>query len=403
MVNPKRMLAEFLELTRIPSPSRREAAVAEAVTAKLRAIGLRVRRDHCHRAFGGETGNIIAHLPGSRRGKRSLLLNAHIDTVPQLMLRSEDASVRRSGTSSSAKAEASPLRRVASVPVPRRAGKYIVSGGDGPFGADDKVGVVAILEALRCVVEDGIEHPALDIVFTVGEESGLLGAKGLDARELRAAIGFTFDSDGRAGRVVNRAPSQDSFTATITGRAAHAGVAPEKGVNAIRIAARAIAGMRMGRVDPETTANIGIIEGGVATNIVPDRVRIEGEARSHSDRKLERQLDHMLKRLHDAAAEGGGGIEIEVRPQYRSFHLAKETPALQVAAAAVRSIGRRMKLETTGGGSDANIFNAHGVPTAIIGCGYDNPHSARERMEVAEFEPLGRLAVALIRVAAAAP
>lgn len=372
MVNPKRMLAEFLELTRIPSPSRREGAVAVAVMAKLRAMGLRVRRDHCHRAFGGETGNIIAHLAGSRRGKRSLLLNAHLDTVPQ------------------------------SVPVPRKAGRYIVSGGSAPFGADDKVGVVAILEALRCVVEDGVEHPALDIVFTVGEESGLLGAKGLDARELRAAIGFTFDSDGRAGRVVNRAPSQDSFTATITGRAAHAGVAPEKGVNAIRIAARAIARMRMGRVDRETTANIGIIEGGVATNIVPDRVRIEGEARSHSDRKLERQLDHMLKRLHDAAAAGGGGIEIEVRPQYRSFHLAAESAAIRVAAAAVRSIGRRMKLETTGGGSDANIFNAHGVPTAIIGCGYDSPHSARERMEVAEFEPLGRLAVALIRVAAAA-
>jgi tripeptide aminopeptidase len=370
MVNPKRMLAEFLELTRIPSPSRREAAVAEAVTAKLRAIGLRVRRDRCRNAFGGETGNIIAHLPGSRRRKQTLLLNAHLDTVPQ------------------------------AVPAPRKAGKYIVSGGNAAYGADDKAGVVAILEALRCVVEDGIEHPPLDIVFTVGEESGLLGAKGLDAKELRAAIGFTFDSGGRAGRVVNRAPSQDSFTAVIAGRAAHAGVSPERGVNAIRIAARAIAGMRMGRVDRETTANIGIIEGGVATNIVPDRVRVEGEARSHSDHKLERQLDHMLRRLHDAAADGGGGIEIEVRPQYRSFHLAAESPAIRVAAAAVSSIGRRIKLETTGGGSDANIFNAYGIPTAILGCGYDNPHSARERMEVAEFAPLGRLAVALIRSAA---
>jgi len=369
MINGKRMLAELMELARIPSPSRREGALAGVVVDKLRALGLRPRRDRCHRALGGETGNVIARVPGSRRGRGSLLLNAHLDTVAQ------------------------------AAPRPRVAGNYVVSDADGPFGADDKVGVVVILEALRCVIEVRVEHPPLDVIFTVGEEVGLLGAKGLDARELRASMGFTFDSGGRAGRIVNQAPSQDSFAAVITGRAAHAGVAPEKGVNAIRIAARAIAGMRMGRIDHETTANIGIIEGGVATNIVPDRVRVEGEARSHDDRKLERQLDHMLRRLHDAAAEGGGGIEIEVRPQYRSFNLSADSPVIRVAAAAVRSIRRRMTLETTGGGSDANIFNAHGVPTAIVGCGFDNPHSPAERVAVAELAPLGRLAVGLIEAA----
>ncbi|UCH33992.1 MAG: M20/M25/M40 family metallo-hydrolase [Armatimonadota bacterium] len=372
MVSGKRMLAELMELTRIASPSRREAAVAEVVMAKLRGMGLRPRRDSAHRSFGGEVGNVIVRVPGSRRGQQSLLLNAHLDTV----------------------AQASPVQA-------RVAGKYIVSSGDAPFGADDKVGVVAILEALRCVAEDGIEHPPLDVIFTVGEEAGLLGAKGLDPGRLRAGMGFTFDSGGRVGRIVNQAPSQDSFTAVITGRAAHAGVSPEKGVNAIRIAARAIAGMRQGRIDRETTANVGIIEGGVATNIVPERVRLEGEARSHNNRKLERQLQHMLKRIHDAAAEGGGGIDIEVRPQYRRFGLAADSPTIEVAERAVRAVGRRMKLETTGGGSDANIFNQHGVPTAILGCGYDNPHSASERMEIGEFAPLGRLTVALIRSAAA--
>ena len=370
MVDGKRMLAELMELARIPSPSRCEGGMARAVTVKLRALGLRPRQDRCHQAFGGEVGNVIVRVPGSRRAAAPLLLNAHLDTVAQ------------------------------AVAMPRAAGKYVVGGGDAPFGADDKVGVVAILEALRCVIEDGAPHPPLEVVFTVGEEAGLLGAKGLDYGALRAAVGFTFDSGGRVGRVVNRAPSQDSFRAIVTGRAAHAGVSPEKGVNAIRIAARAIAGMRQGRIDAETTANVGVIEGGVATNIVPERVRVEGEARSHDSRKLERQLRHMLKRLHDAAAEGGGGIEIELLPQYRRFDLAPERPVLRVAAAAARGIGRRMKLESTGGGSDANIFNERGIPTAIVGCGYDNPHSASERMEVAELEPLGRFAVGLIAAAA---
>ncbi len=368
MVNSKRMLAELMELARIPSPSRREGAVAAAVMGKLRALGLRPRRDQCHRAFGGEAGNIIAHVPGSRGRRGALLLNAHLDTVAQAR------------------------------PRPRVAGPYVVGSG-APFGADDKVGVVAILEALRCVVAEGLQHPPLQIVFTVGEEAGLLGAKGLAASELCAGMGFTFDSGGRVGRIVHQAPSQDSFAAVIFGRAAHAGVSPEKGVNAIAIAARAIAGMRMGRIDRETTANVGVIQGGVATNIVPDRVQVEGEARSHDDSKLRRQFEHMLKRLHDAAVAGGGGIEIEVRPQYRSFNLPTDCPVLQVAAKAVRSIGRRIRLESTGGGSDANIFNSHGIPTAIIGCGMDNPHSAAERMTVAELEPLGRLAVALIEAA----
>jgi len=364
------MLAEFMELARLSSPSGKEGALAAAVMAKLRSIGLRPRRDACHRTFGGKVGNVIVHVPASPRGRAPLLLNAHLDTV----------------------AQAGPVK-------PKISGRYIVSGSNTPLGADDKVGVVAILEALRCVMEDGVEHPPLEVVFTVAEEVGLHGAKGLDYRRLRAAMGFTFDSGGRVGRIVNRAPSQDSFTAVITGRAAHAGVSPEKGVNAIRIAARAIAGMRMGRIDEETTANVGVIEGGVATNIVPERVRIEGEARSHDDRKLDRQLRHMLERLHDAAADGGG-IEIEVEPKYRAFNLAPTSPVMRVAAAAVRGIGRRMKLDKTGGGSDANIFNQHGIPTALIGCGYDNPHSPSERMEVAEFEPLGRLAVALIESAA---
>jgi len=382
VIKSKRMIAEFMELARIESPSRREGAIARVVIAKLRALGLRVRQDRAHHSFGGETGNIIARLPGSRRNLPPLLLNAHLDTV----------------------AQATPV-------TPRISGKHIVSSGAAPFGADDKVGVVAILEALRCVIEDGIEHPPLEIVFTVGEEMGLRGAKALDCGRLKARIGFSFDATGRVGNVVNRAPSQDTFRAVVTGRAAHAGMAPEKGVNAIRIAARAIAGMRIGRIDSETTANIGVIEGGVATNIVPDRVRIEGEARSHDPGKLERQMNHMLQCLHDAAAEacppgracapgrGGGGIEIEVEPEYRAFRLAEDSAAIRIAAGAARGIGRRLKLHATGGGSDANIFNAHGIATAVVGCAYDNPHSPQERMKISEFEPLGRFAVALIRSA----
>jgi tripeptide aminopeptidase len=370
VIDPKRMLAELMELARIPSPSRREGAMATAVMGKLRALGLRPRQDRAHKHFGGETGNIIARLPGSRRGQGALLLNAHLDTVPQAQ------------------------------PTPRIAGKYVVSATDAPFGADDKVGVVAILEALRCVSEDGLEHPPLEIIFTVAEEAGLLGARALERSQLRADLGYAFDSGGRVGRVVTRAPSHDVLTVLITGRAAHAGVAPEKGVNAIAIAARAVAGMRLGRIDEETTANIGVIEGGVATNVVPERVRIRGEARSHDQRKLDRQLKHMLRRFHDAACAAGASIEIEIEPQYRSFDLAPDSPAVQVARAAVTRIGRRIKLDTTGGGSDANIFNTHGLPTAIIGCAMDDPHSPSERMEVAELEPLARLAVALIQAAA---
>jgi tripeptide aminopeptidase len=349
-----RFLADFLELVRIPSPSGHEGKVAQVVKAKLMAMGLTFEEDEAGKGFGGEQGNLIVKVTGNLPDAPPLLLNAHLDTV-----------VPCEGVN------------------PVVEGDKVRSDGTTILGADNKAGVCVLLELLRVLQEDGIPHGPLEIVFTVGEETGLHGAKHLDYSRLQAKVGFVFDSGPPVNQVIVQAPSQKSLRAKIYGKAAHAGVSPEKGINAIQLAARAIAAMRLGRIDAETTANIGVIKGGLATNIVPELVEIHGEARSHDPRKLEEQIAHMVTLLESEAQKGGGKAEVEVWEAYRAFRINETDLPARTVAAALNRMGLTPQWKITGGGSDANVFNAHGIQTVILCCGQENPHSPEnERLDI---------------------
>ncbi len=353
-INRERFLADFLELVRIPSPSGREGAVAQAVKAKLLALGLCVEEDEAGKGFGGEQGNLIVKVPGTVAGVPPLFFNAHLDTVL-------------------------PCEGV----QPIVEGDKVRSDGTTILGADNKAGICVLLELLRVLKEDNIPHGPLEVVFTVGEETGLHGAKHLDYSRISAKIGFVLDSGPPVNRVIVQAPSQKSLRAVVKGKAAHAGVSPEKGINAIQLAARAIAGMRLGRIDPETTANIGVIRGGVATNIVPEEVELLGEARSHDPRKLDEQIAHMVTLLETEAQRGGGRAEVQVWEVYRAFRINETDAPAQLVTAALARMGLTPQWESTGGGSDANIFNEHGIQCVLLCCGEESPHSPEnERLDI---------------------
>ena len=370
MVDRDRMLGRLLALIRAGSPSRREGEMAALVREELASLGLRAESDRAHEHFGGETGNLICRVPGAD-DLPPIMLNAHLDTVE-------------------------PGQGI----EPRVADGVLRAGGDTVLGADDKAGVTAILEALHVLRERGLRHPPLEIVFTVAEEAGLLGARHLDYSALAARVAFSLDSSGPVGGIVVRAPGEEKITATIHGRAAHAGVAPEEGVNAIAIASRAIAEMRLGRIDDETTANVGTIHGGAAINIVPDRVVAEGEARSHDPGKLRAQVDHMVERFRAQAQAAGGRAEIAVEPLYQRFALGDDDLPVAIARLAAQELGLPVALKSSGGGSDANIFNAHGIATVVLAVGCEQMHTTEETLPLDELERLGEWTLRLITRAA---
>ena len=346
----ERALQTFLDLVRIDSPSGQEAAVADWLLDALRRTGVIVERD--------AAGNVIGRRPGRGAGASlpPLLLSAHMDTVQ--------------GTTSV-------------VPVVRDG--VVRSEGDTILGADDKAGITAIQEALRRTASEQVDCRTVEVAFTVREETGLTGAKALDLAAFAARQALVLDSDGPLGKIVNRAPAQNSIEATIIGRAAHAGVSPERGISAIQAAARALGPMRLGRVDDETTANVGIISGGTARNIVPERVRLVGEARSRDERKLEAQTRHMVELLETAAAELGARAEIQVARSYAAINVREDSPLVHLVRHALERHGVAARLEPTGGGSDANIFAANGLEALNIGVGIEDPHSVDEHIAVADL------------------
>lgn len=368
VVDRERLLNEFLELVRIDSVSGQERWLGELLKGRLADLGLSVTEDGAGGGRGG-AGNVIAHLPGRVAGPH-LLFCAHMDTVE-------------------------PGRRIE--PVVGADG-IIRPAGETILAADDKAGIAAILEALRWVVAEKPDHPAITVVFTVCEETGLLGAKALDA-SVRADLGFVLDATGRPGEVVVRAPSQDKITATVYGRAAHAGVNPEAGINAIYVAARAIAAMPLGRIDPETTANIGIISGGKAVNIVPDNVYLEGEVRSLKSARRAEHTALICRILEETARGAGARAEVQVELLYEGFDLRGSEPVVRIAQEAARRCGLQPVLTQSGGGSDANILNARGIPTVNLATGMEKVHTTEEQIAVADLVDLARLVTAIISLA----
>ena len=377
MIDRTRLVAEFLELVRIDSLSKREGRIAKRLGETLTGLGAAVEEDDAGQKVGGEAGNLLAKLPGTAPGAPALLLCAHMDTV-----------------------------------VPGENVKPVVSGdvirtdGTTVLGGDDKSGLVAILETLSVLREDRIPHGPIDVLFTICEEYGLLGAKHFDAGRLRARTGLVLDVDGACELVV-RAPAANKMVFTVHGLEAHAGVCPEQGISAIKVAGEAIAAMRLGRIDAETTANLGMIEGGLAVNIVPNRVRLRGEARSLSLQKLEAQTDHMRRCFEEAAGRHRARVgerlhtaraETRVERDYDRLDLPVDAPIVRLTERAAANLGKPFTTRATGGGSDANVLNGHGLQVANLACGMREIHTVNEWIDVKDMVATSELLLETVRL-----
>ncbi|MBM7701619.1 tripeptidase T [Metabacillus iocasae] len=368
MVNEQRLVDLFLELVQIDSETKYETEIAKVLKGKFTALGVDVIEDDTTSITGHGAGNLICTLKGTKEEVDSIYFTSHMDTV-----------VPGKGVK------------------PSIQDGYVVTDGTTILGADDKTGLAAMLEAIQVLKENNIAHGTIQFIITVGEESGLVGAKALDPKLVTAKFGYALDSDGKVGNIIVAAPTQAKVKATIFGKTAHAGVAPEKGVSAITLAAKAISKMPLGRIDNETTANIGRFEGGTQTNIVCDRVDILAEARSLVPEKMEAQVQKMKEAFESTAAEFGGRAEVEINVMYPGFKFGEGDHVVEVAKQAVEKIGRSSQLLTSGGGSDANVIAGFDIPTVNLAVGYEEIHTTNEKMPIEELVKTTELVVSIIQ------
>ena len=276
----------------------------------------------------------------------------------------------------------------------------IRTDGKTILGADDRAGITAILEAIRYLKENNIKHGDLQFAFTIAEETGLYGSLYLDMAQINAKYAFVMDSGGPPDTIIVASPSEIDFTVTIYGKAAHSGVNPEDGLNAIQVAAEAISHLTFGRIDEETTSNIGIIQGGEKTNIVCDRCQILGEVRSRSEQKLSEQLNKIHTAFTLAGEKWGTKIDIHQEKIYNGFNLSEEDEVVSLAMEGLRKVGIQPKLAPRGGGSDTNNLNAKGIPAVNLGVGATDDHTVHENLKVTDLVDATRLVIGIIQTAA---
>ena len=372
MIQADRLRDTLLELVQIDSLSKQEGRIAERLAAELRTLGATIEFDDAGARVGGQVGNLIAHVEGTASGD-PLLLCAHMDTVePGIGVK------------------------------PVVEGDVIRTDGTTVLGGDDKSGVAIVLECVRVCRERGLRHPSLEIVFTICEELGLLGARHLDVSRVRARRGLVFDSDA-VGVVFTRAPGSNHVAVTVRGRAAHAGMAPEQGISAIQVMAHAVSRMRLGRIDDETTANLGVVKGGRAVNIIPDEVVLHGEARSHDTAKLDAQCAHMRACFDEAAARfPGSSVDVRIESSYGAMRVSDDAPIMQLVRAAAARVGRTIESAGMGGGCDANILNQRGFEVVNLGTGMREIHTTKEWLKVSDMVAAAEVTLAAIELAASA-
>jgi tripeptide aminopeptidase len=359
----------FLELAAIPSPPGEERGVADVVLRYLRGLGLEADEDDCGARIGSTAGNVYARVEPTAEGT-PIFLCGHMDTVPP------------DGR----------LEPVVEEGIVRNAGGTILGG-------DNKAAVTAMLEGLRRVLAENVPHAGIELVFTPMEEVGLVGANAFDDDRLRARVGYVYDQEGALGEVVLGAPWSRSLEVRFHGRSAHAGMAPEEGRSAIQAAAKAIADLRLGRVDELTTANVGTIEGGTAGNVIPEWCRFLAEARSHDEAKLGEIVQEMLDAFSFAAAETECDVETTMRKSYDGYRLKRDEPAVELAAAAFARCGVEPRYGLSGGGADANVFNARGRRCVNLSHGVFGFHTPDEHVSVADLEAMVDVTVALVDAA----
>jgi tripeptide aminopeptidase len=362
----------FAELCRIESPSGRERACAERVIAELRALGVAVHEDDAGPRAGSECGNLLARIPASRPSARSLLLCAHLDTVPLL------------------------------APVePELVEGYWENANEGVLGADNKAAVAVILALARHIHAHGSPLD-VELLFTVCEETALAGSRAFDATALRSELGYVFDHATPIGEVVIDSPTHFRIEADFRGAAAHAGIRPEDGRSAILAAAHGIAGLRLGRVDEQSTVNVGTIAGGSAMNVVPERCTVVAEVRALQQEHAETLVAEVVDRLHEAAnlPECECDVDISVQRTFEGFHLAGTRPAVQIAEQALRASGHEPVRIASGGASDANALLVQGIEVVNLANGTERAHEPQERVSVQALEGMLDVALALLDAAA---
>jgi tripeptide aminopeptidase len=365
------VLTLFTELAAIASPPGEERQVADRVRAYLEELGLEVSGDDAGREIGSNAGNLLCRLPRTtENGGVPIFLCAHLDTV----------------------VPSGPLEPVVEDGVVRNAGGTIL-------GADNKAAVAAMLDATSRILHDGRPHAGVELLFTPKEEVGLQGAKAFDASMLQAETGFVFDQAAPIGDVILGAPYARQIEVLIRGRAAHAGMAPEEGRSAIVAASRAIADLRLGRLDDETTASVGLISGGTARNIVPDRCQFSIDARAHDEAKLADLVREMLETITYAAALEQCEAETRVEESYRGYRFSRGARPIAFACAALERAGVQPRLALTGGGADANVFNERGKECVNLANGMMEIHTPDEHIAVADLERMVEVTLALVDVA----
>lgn len=374
MINSGRLAEIFKTLVEVDSVSGHEGEIAKKLATILQSLGAEIFFDNAGAKTGSNTGNLIAKVKGNKQVS-PLLLNAHMDTVAPgngVQVIFEDGTFRSDGTTI--------------------------------LGADDKSAIAILVEALQVVKENDLPHGPLEIVLTVCEETGLRGAKNLDYSFISAPYGFALDATDTEG-IITRAPGANRLEFKIHGKDAHAGAAPEKGINAIWLAGKAIAELQIGRIDRETTCNIGVIEGGTATNIVPKLVTVKGEVRSHDEKKLRSITDSIVNSFREAVdgylpthEEGTPQLDVLVERDFSGTHIPDDHPVVKLAIKAAKNLGRKMITKSTGGGADANIFFERGIMTGVLGTGMRDMHTVRESIGLSEMIQTAELVIEIIRL-----
>jgi tripeptide aminopeptidase len=365
------VLSSFVELAALPSPPGEERAVADRVLDYLAALGLDADEDDAGTKVGSTIGNIYARLEPNGGAGEPLFFCAHLDTVPP------------------------------EGPIEPEVGEdELVRNAAGTIlGADDKSAVAAMLEAAARLLEEERQHAGVELLFTPKEEVGLLGAAAFDESRLQARVGYVYDHAGAVGEIILGAPFQQKLDVRFHGRAAHAGMYPEEGRSAIAAAARAIADLRLGRLDDETTASVGRIEGGTARNVIPEWCTFAAEARSHDQQKLADLVREMVETVTFAASLEECEVETQVSGLSRGYRFRQDDLPVRIAAAALERVGREPAYILSGGGADANVFNERGLQCLNLANGMTDIHTPDERIAVADLHEMVEVTLALVEAA----
>ncbi|MDI6799109.1 MAG: M20/M25/M40 family metallo-hydrolase [Actinomycetota bacterium] len=368
MIEADRVTRTFTDLVKIKSESFKEKEVAKYIINKLAAKGVNVRTDAIQDKVGSDTGNVVFRVFGKKE-LPNILLMAHMDTI-------------------SHKGNVTPVIS---------AGGIITSGGETILGADNKAGIAAIIEMVEAIHFKDFEHGDIVGIFTVAEEVGSIGTKSLDFASLNVDYAFVLDGEGEVGSIITKSPTQKMVKAKFLGKSAHSGINPEDGIDAIRAAARAISFMKLGRVDEETTANIGVIRGGSSFNVIADEVILEGEIRGFSEGRIAMQIKDMTAICNDWADRVGADVELDIKTGFQGYDLSDDEPIVRMAMESIRSIGLEPRLVSSGGGSDANILSEKGIKTINLATGMKSPHSVDESIEIDDLANLSRVILEIVK------